>query len=349
MFENKKKVINKNTYNSSIFKFIDPNNNDKLSHISGIDLQNLIVLINDYYISLRDQLYFEQNVTFGLELEFENAKREKIQDELNKLFPEKYWLLKNDSSLNNGAEINSPILKDNKKSWEDLNKVCSILKKYASIDVNSGGHIHVGTQALGKDVNSWLNFIQFWSVYENIIYRFSCGEFLTTRPRILNYAKPLSKEFMHIYKELSDGSLSLGKIIDQISTQKYQAVNFDNVLVNCCDRFAEFNTIEFRCPNGSLNPVIWQNNVNFFVHILSYCRSSIFDKDIIKKRYKINKDKFSELKWYDEIYLDQALELCDMIFTNNFDKVYFLKQYLKSFQVCKNHSNYIKARRLTKC
>ena len=55
-----------------------------------------------------------------------------------------------------------------------------------------------------------------------------------------------------------------------------------------------------------------------------------------------------ELKWYDEIYLEQALELCDMLFTNNLDKVYFLKQYLKSFQVLEKNYDYAKAPQLTK-
>ena len=52
--------------------------------------------------------------------------------------------------------------------------------------------------------------------------------------------------------------------------------------------------------------------------------------------------------------MDQALELCDMIFTNNLDKVYFLRQYLKSFQVCREKDIYAqepiytKARKFTK-
>lgn len=51
----------------------------------------------------------------------------------------------------------------------------------------------------------------------------------------------------------------------------------------------------------------------------------------MQQRHQLNLDKHVRLKWYDEIYLEQALELCDMIFTNNFNKVYFLRQYLKSF------------------
>ena len=127
--------------------------------------------------------------------------------------------------------------------------------------------------------------------------------------------------------------------------ERYQAVNFGNVYVGNYNDFAEDNTIEFRCPNGTLNPVVWQNNVNLFVNLLKYSKDLSFDDDIVQKRHLINLDKFLELKWYNEIYLEQALELCDMIFNNNLDKIYFLKQYLKSFQVSKNKEDYLK----TKC
>lgn len=52
--------------------------------------------------------------------------------------------------------------------------------------------------------------------------------------------------------------------------------------------------------------------------------------------------------WYNEIYLEQALELCDMIFTKNIDKVCFLRQYLKSFEVCKEVGQLSKASPFTK-
>lgn len=84
----------------------------------------------------------------------------------------------------------------------------------------------------------------------------------------------------------------------------------------------------------------------FFVHFLKYCKSKSFDDDLVEKRHRLN--KFQNLKWYDEIYLEQALELCDMIFTNNFDKVYFLRQYLKSFQVYKKDAVYPQKHILTK-
>ena len=48
-----------------------------------------------------------------------------------------------------------------------------------------------------------------------------------------------------------------------------------------------------------------------------------------------------------EIYIDQALELIDLIFTNNLDKINFLRQYLKSFEMC-NSNNYKKSKKFTK-
>lgn len=353
---NKRKKIESNNNNnkvlfvddSSVFKFINPNSNDKLSEMSGFDLQDLIILIDEYYIQLRNRLGFEQYITFGLELEFENAMRDRIDRQLRDTFPNGDWKTKHDGSLNKGAEINSPILRDNETTWRNLDKVCSIVEPLASIDKNSGGHIHIGTQTLGNNKESWLNFIKIWSVYENIIYRFVYGDFLTARPSMFEYAEPMTKDFWRDYEELKHDRASLEAIISKISHKRRQAVNFNNVSKGNYNKFGNDNTIEFRCPNGSLNSAIWQNNVNFFVKLLIYSRNRFFNDDLVQQRHQLNLDKFAKLNLYDEIYLEQALELCDMIFANNFDKVYFLRQYLKSLQVCKNNIDYPKARSFTK-
>ena len=39
---------------------------------------------------------------------------------------------------------------------------------------------------------------------------------------------------------------------------------------------------------------------------------------------------------YNEINLKKAIELGDLIFDNNLDKVYFLRQYIKSFTTSRN-------------
>ena len=333
---------------SSIFKYINPFGNDKFSDLKGLDLQDLIILINNYYLQLRDTIGIDDYITFGLELEFEHCKKDKIEKELekNKLY-DNGWKIKRDSTLIDGAEINSPILMDTKQTWEELDEVCSIVNPLAKIDVNSGGHIHIGTHILGIEKNSWINFLKLWSVYENIIFRFSYGEYLTSRPEIMQYASVMKRDFWKKQKEFNSENKNINKLIQNIKGDKYNAVNFGNVDYINPNYFSEDNTIEFRCPNGTLEPVIWQNNVNFFVKLLLYSKSTSFNDDLVQKRHKLTENKYYGLEWYKEIYIDQALELCDMMFDNNLDKVYFLRQYLKSFEVSKDNK-YIKAKSLTK-
>ncbi|MCI9233243.1 MAG: hypothetical protein HFH08_01445 [Bacilli bacterium] len=315
-----------------IFKFIKPGGNDSLSDMSGIDLQDLLYYVENYYLELRNRLGFDDKVTFGLELEFEKAFKKRIEQKLEEYQLDDSWRLRGDGSLCRGAEINSPILTDASDSWCQLKTVCQIVQQHASIDKSSGGHIHIGTQVLGNKTESWKNFIKLWSVYENIIYRFVYGDYLNARSSMLKYARPLAKQFWSDYQEMLEcDSLTLRGIVSKISHERYQAVNFNNV--SDFDRFQSENTIEFRCPNGTLEPVIWQNNVNLFVHLLQYSKSARYDDDMVQRRRIINKNDYSSLTFYGEIYLQQALELCDMIFTNNFDKVYFLRQYLKSFEI----------------
>ena len=340
---NKEKVIINST--NSLFSFIKAQDNDKLSEMCGIDLQELLYYIDNYYLELRNRLGFSDFVTFGLELEFENAMRNRIETKLNETLGKDVWVLKDDGSLDDGAEINSPILRDKVSTWKNLKQVCDVVSDNASIGKKSGGHIHIGTQVLGIKTESWLNFIKLWSVYENIIYRFVYGDMLVARSSMLQYAAPMAKDFWRDYLNLSQSKqISVQDIIKKVDCQRNQAVNFKNAKQT--NKASKYNTIEFRCPNGTLNPIIWQNNVNFFVNLLQYSSSPSFNNDIVQERKQINEDKYVSLDFYNEIYLQQALELTDMLFHNNFDKVYFLRQYLKSFEITKKKND--KAKRFTK-
>lgn len=326
-----------NIDDAPIFKFVKPYSNDSFSKMEGIDIQDLLILIDEYYIMLRNSLELDNYITFGVEIEFENASEDNIKKKLYQSFPN--WISKNDRTLSKGFEINSPILRDTVKIWQNLDKVCSIVKQYATIGENSGGHIHIGTQTLGNQKIAWLNFIKLWSTYENIIFRFSYGEFLNARKTMNEYAGPIAEQLFRYYNAFVNTDISVEAIIDSISGKRYQAVNFNNVNTKKCDLFLPDNTIEFRCPNGSLDSAIWQNNINLFINLLLYSKSASFDDDTISQRRILNIDNYDSLLWYDEIYLEQTLELCDMIFHNNLDKVNFLKQYLKSFQKCNSKNS----------
>lgn len=336
--------------NSPLFKYINPNQNDSFSNMNAIDLQELLYNMENYYLKLRKNIGISESITFGLELEFERSMTACIKSNLRKKGLRNDWILKNDGSLNHGNEINSPILTDTASTWKNLEKVCSIVKKYATIGENSGGHIHIGSQILGPKAESWFNFMKLWAVYENVIYRFAYGQKLTARLSIMEYAPPISQFLLQDLDKIQSESKQndIEYIVSMLKWfHRHNALNFENV--KNCEYRENKNTIEFRCPNGTLEPVVWQNNVNLIVNLLLYCRNLKFDDDLIEKRRKLNQDIYDlgdirqMLVLYEEVYLDQALELCDLLFANNYDKVYFLRQYLKSFEI--NEKPLVKAKK----
>ncbi len=322
--------------------FINPNSNDKLSSLNKKDLEEFIKFLLQYKLKLRGNIGINTGYTFGLELEFENIKDEisDFENEFRHLklnngnIREAYhdtdlWDIKTDTTLteNNGREITSPIETDNIKTWEDLKKVCSFIKRYASVGPHSAGHIHIGSQALGDSKTALLNLLKLWAVYENVLYRYGYNEFLSKNP-LIKYSKPSSHDYNEIYNKLvNDMSISVENIL-QLLTGRMKAISFSTTtLVSDEEKIAYKDTIEFRSPNGTLDPVIWQNNVNTFIKLLKCAKESKFDMDtIIKRERKTNK---IEQDNYNQIFIDEALELADLIFDNNLDKLYFLRQYIK--------------------
>lgn len=310
-------------------QFVSFHSCDLLSKMNIKEQEELKKQLLKYKLDYRDTIKIDSNTTFGIEIEMEYNKGENFYKELSSFY-EKGWNLEYESTLINGDEMKSPVLRDN-DSWDDLKKICNILKKYYTIKKTCGGHIHIGTQILGDEKTNWQNFCKLWSTYENVIYRFTAGEYLNTRKYASCYAKPLAKA-IQFYKKENEYS------IQGIFT-KDKAVSFKKV-----KKFEESfnNTIEFRCPNGTLEPIIWQNNINFLIQFLTYCKNKNFNYDVVDKREKDVSNNFHQ---YHFIYFEQALELVDLIFDNNLDKLYFLRQYLKDGRQLKEYQkskNFIK-------
>ena len=315
-------------YNNK-FNYLNINDNTQITELTTDELNMFLYHLSNYSLEIRKILNIDSKITFGTEIEVSTIYDSIIKKNIYKLFPN--WNIEYEYSVVSGIEIQSDILTDNHVTWENFKKIFSILKKYAVINYECGGHIHIGTQILGKNNEYWLNFIKLWSVYENIIYRFGYGDFRTERPRINDFAKPLAKQLWEDYIFIKENNeIDTIKFLETKEETKFNAIHFKKSYTT--NKIEKDNTIEFRTPNASLNPIIWQNNINFFIKLLNYCKSSNFNHDIINKR-KINNDNFEDLELYREIYLEQALELCDLIFDNNLDKIYFLKQYFKDFKI----------------
>lgn len=312
---------------NKIFKYLPPEENEMLSNLSSNDLLDMIILLEQLYIEQRSSLLLPSDVTFGVEIEFEYANMNKLRNllEVNGIT----WTLAYDYSLNDGAELDSPVLTDKETSYKQISKVCNVVKQCATSGPSSAGHIHIGSHIL-KNYKSWYNFLKLWMIYENVIYRFLYGEYLTPRERILKYAFPIQRLLNADFKKLHKNNDSLKELISTISHERYQGVNFKRVTSY---QYEENNTIEFRAPNATLNPTIWQNNINFLTKLLLYTSSSNYNSDIILERQRKNELKYANISLYNQIYLEQALELADAIFTNNLDKLYFLRAYLKNYEI----------------
>lgn len=319
---NKLGIINTN---DKLFKLIKPDDNTILSNMSKNMQDIFLELLTDYSLEYRNTLNLKKTSTFGYEIEVENADIEIIK---NYLFSKKEeWFLLFDPSLKKGAEIPTPILKDNKKTWEEINNICNFLKMHSVIKESCGGHIHIGKQVLGDSNKSLLNFLKLWSTYEHVIYYFSYGEYKKPREVIKEYAKPISNDFWQTYNEYKNNLLvPREEIIKKVTVTRNRGVSLKYLL--SYER-PDINTIEFRCPNGTLNPIIWQNNTSLFVKLLEYSKNPNFDNNTIQIRHKKRENIYSKLNKYNIIYLKDALELSDLIFKNNLDKIYFLKQYIK--------------------
>ena len=120
----------------TIFKYLPPKDNCIFSNLKGYDLQELFVLENKYQLELRDSINLDCDNTFGLEMEFEGINTVTTRLLLERYFSE-LWPVRCDSSLERGAEINSPILVDNKANWQMLKKICNaVLKNANNINTN---------------------------------------------------------------------------------------------------------------------------------------------------------------------------------------------------------------------
>lgn len=314
--------------NCELFSFLAPYENDSIFNMSQGNLEIFLAYLKSFLLSLRESLNFDNFVTFGLELEFEHADMSRIRYDLARHGFIEDWECDFDDPNLGVMEVRSPVLLNSSDNWLQLHKITNIISKNAKVGKYCGSHVHVGAHILGDDPLFWYYFLLVWDVYEHVIFRHCYGEKEHARPKIRKHAKSMKSILENVlYYFFQNSTWDLSFLLFLLSDDRYQAVNLKNVSPEALSSYNYSNTIEFRNPNGTLNPVIWQNNVNLFVHILKYVRSERFDLEKVKWRKK--QDIFLPLEQYENIFLDDALEFCDMIFPTNLDKIYFLKQYLK--------------------
>lgn len=344
---------------TEIFQYIDPSENTRLSELSSKEIRRLLHLLKNYQLELRPKLNLPQKVTFGVEIEFGCRYRTNIYPQLKKELEEysSNWKLKEEMS-NDGLEVISDILIDEEQYWRILKDVCEMISIYGVESSLSGGHVHIGAH-LFQNYDDCYSFAKLLTAYENLLYRFGYGEYLNAKNRLW-YAKPMRDHWESVL-QMNKGE-EIPNFAELVAPKRAQSVNLI-AFSNNYKIYQKDNTIEFRFPNGTLNPIIWQNNINVFTKMMLYIQKKSVNQEFLDTRISNNhKTKPTFLKFgkkkkptpitleniqeYEKIDLEEALEFSDLIFDNNLDKINFLRQYYKNGKTSKK--NFQKVKNLTK-
>lgn len=247
----------------------------------------------------RKVLDFDKDLTFGLEIEFTNAKLDEIVKYLDEVSPKKRkfkgyyynwnysidetFCKRNEKEEVFGGEVQSAILRNNKKSFKNLKYVLEKLKENnALVDDRTGLHYHISIDAFKNNYKYVLKFLRLYLTHEDVIYK--CGyNGSTPRGALFKYSFPIRKKLIYYISQL-EKAIDYNEIIDvlkSINIQKSQGVNFSYILT-------ELNTIEFRMCNGSLDYNVIVNEIDLFCNLVLSCQKEL-DEELIE--YKLNKLK----------------------------------------------------------
>jgi len=296
--------------------------------------KTIMEIAKEHKLQLLPTIGLDKKYTFGIEIEFENAPLDSIKNT-------GHWMLEDETVISKptidhtcGGELISPILTDNSDSWADISDKCrKLVKSGATITEYTGGHIHIGSQIIGENPDNIRVFLKMWELFENVIYRFSYGYENRERLGMEMYASPIGTKLKKLrnsrsgYKTFQSFYYWINYFRTQQAT-KFEGISFKNFR-GCEEDLG--NTIEIRCPNGTLNPIIWQNNINFFTRLLLKSRVDQVDEQFLD--YLLGRKKSSEYDFqnFEMLDIEQVVLLSNMIYDNEVDQLSFLKQCLKAF------------------
>ncbi|MBE5812052.1 MAG: hypothetical protein E7314_00160 [Clostridiales bacterium] len=252
------------------------------------------------------------NMTVGMEIETEGRNSKLILDKFSYL----NWKAKKDRSIPDGVEIVSPILHSTEQESRQIYLVLRMLmgmKQKAT--KNCGAHVHIGADYL-KSVQAWRNFCEIWCNTEKIIYAITNKAEMPPRGKIIKYASPITSRLLTWVDsgEINfEDETNLGKLLNSLKdmyriklSDEYEledeAARYDRYfgmnLSNLGNK--EKNTIEFRMPNATKNPVLWIDNINLFGGIVAVSQ----EIDDIQKLAKPTSKQIKKLELFSRLKTD---------------------------------------------
>lgn len=236
------------------------------------------------------------------------------------------WKIDYDGTVPEGLELISPVLYDKEKDWQSLEEVCNTLKSLgAKIDSSCGGHIHIGSDYLGSDENAWKNLFKIWQNAEEFIYKMSSQSGEPLRKEVLYQASPVKPIIDEMFKNDTikiNSRADVVKVADNYTRkyiQGYSSSGRTKSMNLQCIAEGKQNTIEFRIPNGSIDPVEIQNTANLYARIVQVSKmlseNSEYKKDVLDKFLNSNNTE------------EKLACFLDLVFDKIEDKLFFYDRY----------------------
>ena len=216
----------------------------------------------------RENVIGDPNQTFGVEIEFDGADPHAVARAFHEAglaatpYMESYhssgrvagkWVVEHDSTVT--GEIVSPVLRDTPETWEQLERVCQILRANgARTTTRTGGHVHVGADSanMDHDVNRFRRVASVCAWAEDLMYRLAAGSGRGGRQHRgagngYRWCGPMGSAQFENAQDLSDLAYRVG-------ASHGVGLNYGNILDHR-------RTIEYRYFDSSLDPARLQANI----------------------------------------------------------------------------------------
>ena len=204
---------------------------------------------------------------FGIELEFVGGNRQAIAQDLydEGLIPaprQAYyhsdptvrmthaqgWKFETDCTVD--GEIISPVMYDTPETWENVAKVCEIVKRHGGrVSTAAGSHVHVSTGNYGADAARYTRLLGMFHENEDTLYR------LAANPETGEHRYRSGSTWCQPNPVPSAGFTSVENMWSSGHSSHSQAMNFGAV------RGRPGDNVEFRMWDATLDPAVIQTQI----------------------------------------------------------------------------------------
>lgn len=234
-----------------------------------------------------------------------------------------------------GGEMASPILKDNIKCWKEIKHTINYMKsKVDNLRINESCscHTHFDIGIFDNNPSLLYNFIILLAENEEILTRFYCGEFINLRSITEEWAnpiKPLIKNAIINGVNTNSYKSLIRTIYRGYPKMKEYSFDFWEIYNDYFDYLS--NTFENRIPNGTLSPVIIQNNIMLLGFLMQY---------VVEEKYDVERGRYNIVN----NVIQDVLYVADML-PNDKLKLDFLSQYYKDGKII-NSKKLVRSKRI---